>query len=180
MDLNKNIIYHEELGIGPDFVDLEKRFSIGTLAKESIKRKMKFETLSEEMRIFYVACTRAKEKLIITGSISNMERSIERWISSASLDYNIVLPSEVLKGKSYLDWIGMALCQHIDVTKLKDVIGVPNEIAKDDDSKWEINLWNKSDLINIVDLEDINTYDKYESNITYAKSLDRSIMDEVK
>ncbi len=39
MDLNKNILYHDELGFGPDFVDLEKRVSIGTIAKEAIKKK---------------------------------------------------------------------------------------------------------------------------------------------
>ena len=179
MDLNKNMLYHDELGLGPDFVDLEKRFSIGTLAKEAIKKKMKFETLSEEMRILYVACTRAKEKLIITGAINNIQRSIEKWMSSASLDHNIILPSEVLKGRSYLDWLGMALCQHNDGIKLRESIGVSNEISRDDDSKWEINLWNKSDLINRVDLEDIDTEDKYESKITYVDSMDKMIMEEV-
>ncbi len=64
------------------------------------------------MRILYVAFTRAKEKLIITGATRNLEKAIKKWISSASLDDNIILPSEVLKGKSYLDWIGMALCKH--------------------------------------------------------------------
>ena len=179
MDLNKNMLYHDELGLGPDFVDLEKRFSIGTLAKEAIKKKMKLETLSEEMRILYVACTRAKEKLIITGAISNIQRAIEKWMSSASLDHNIILPSEVLKGRSYLDWVGMALCQHNDGIKLREAIGVSNEISKDDDSKWEINLWNKNDLINRVDLEDIKTDEKYESNITYVDSIDKTIMEEV-
>ena len=130
MDLNKNMLYHDELGFGPDFVDLEKRFSIGTLAKEAIKKKMKIETLSEEMRILYVACTRAKEKLIITGAIRNIQKSIEKWMSSASLDHNIILPSEVLKGRSYLDWLGMALCQHNDGIKLREAIGVSNEISK--------------------------------------------------
>ena len=179
MDLNKNMLYHDELGLGPDFVDLEKRFSIGTLAKESIKKKMRLETLSEEMRILYVACTRAKEKLIITGAISNIQRAIEKWMSSASLEHNIILPSEVLKGRSYLDWVGLALCQHNDGIKLREAIGVANEISKDDDSKWEINLWNKNDLINRVDLQDIKTDDKYESNITYVDSLDKVIMEEV-
>ena len=179
MDLNKNMLYHDELGLGPDFVDLEKRFSIGTLAKESIKKRMKLETLSEEMRILYVACTRAKEKLIITGAISNIQKAIEKWMSSASLDHNIILPSEVLKGRSYLDWIGMALCQHNDGIKLREAIGVANEVSKDDDSKWEINLWNKNDLINIVELEDIKADDNYESNITYVDSIDENIMAEV-
>lgn len=147
MDLNKNILYHDELGFGPDFVDLEKRVSIGTIAKEAIKKKMKLETLSEEVRILYVACTRAKEKLIITGTVNNIQKSIEKWISSASLDYNLILPSEILKGKSYLDWIGMSLCQHNDGKILREKIAVSNEISKDDNFKWDIKLWKRSDIV---------------------------------
>ena len=147
MDLNKNILYHDELGFGPDFVDLEKRVSIGTIAKEAIKKKMKLETLSEEVRILYVACTRAKEKLIITGTVNNIQKSIEKWVSSASLDYNLILPSEILKGKSYLDWIGMSLCQHNDGKVLREKIAVSNEISKDYNSKWDIKLWKRCDIV---------------------------------
>ena len=154
MDLNKGILYHDELGLGPDFIDLEKRVSIGTLAKESIKKKMKLETLSEEMRILYVACTRAKEKLIITGAVGDIKKSIDRWINSASLDKNKILESEVLKGKSFIDWIGMALCKHADGKILREYNGSTEEITKIDRSKWEINLFNKIDLIKDKDYEE--------------------------
>ena len=164
MDLNKNILYHDDLGLGPDYIDLDKRFSINTIAKDAIKKKIKFETLSEEMRILYVACTRAKEKLIVTGSVRDIEKSIEKWVSAASLDKNIILPSEVLKGKSYLDWLGMALCQHNDGPVLRDYIRVSNEIAKDDDSKWTIRIWNKSELASKVK-DDIDEEDENELSI---------------
>lgn len=164
MDLNKNILYHDDLGLGPDYIDLDKRFSINTIAKDAIKKKIKFETLSEEMRILYVACTRAKEKLIVTGSVRDIEKSIEKWVSAASLDKNIILPSEVLKGKSYLDWLGMALCQHNDGQVLRDYIRVSNEIAKDDDSKWTIRIWNKSELASKVK-DDIDEEDENELSI---------------
>lgn len=179
MDLNKNMLYHDELGFGPDFVDLEKRFSIGTLAKDAIRKKMKIETLSEEMRILYVACTRAKEKLIITGAVRNTEKAIERWSSSASLDNNRILSSEVLKGKSYLDWIGMALCQHKDGCKLREAIGVSDEISKDDVSKWEINLLNKKDFINNEIFEEIVYDDKNAEYITSATSLNSQNFEQI-
>lgn len=147
MDLNKGILYHDELGFGPDYVDLEKRVSIGTIAKEAIKKKMKLETLSEEVRILYVACTRAKEKLIITGTVNDVQKNIERWMNAASLDSRLILPSEVLKGKSYLDWIGMSLCQHNDGTVLREKIAGSNEISKNDESKWDIRLWSRNDII---------------------------------
>lgn len=179
MDLNKNMIFHDELGFGPDFVDLEKRFSIGTIAKESIKKKMRFETLSEEMRILYVACTRAKEKLIMTGTVKNIQKSIEKWLSSASLEYNRILPSEVLKGRSYLDWVGMALCHHRDGGILNEVIGSVNEISKNDSSKWKINLWNKSELINKIDLESSGQDENNEQSIIYNTLLDKEVSEEI-
>lgn len=100
-------------------------------------------------------------------------------MSSASLEHNIIVPSEVLKGRSYLDWLGMALCQHNDGIVLREAIGVSNEIAKDDTSKWKINLWNKSDLINIVDLEEIEIREEYRSNMTSVNQLDKTIIQEV-
>lgn len=176
MDLNNNILYHDELGIGPDFVDINKRFSIGTLAKEAIKKKIKLETLSEEMRILYVAYTRAKERLIITGAVNNIDKIIEKWMNSAALEHNLILPSEVMKGKSYLDWIGMALCQHNDGSVLREKIAASNEISKDDSSKWKVKLWNKADLINIDDLDDETEKGKLESNAINNNSLNESTL----
>ena len=133
--------------LNKDYVDLEKRNSYSTLAKEAIKKKILFETLSEEMRILYVAFTRAKEKLIITGAVRNLEKSIEKWYSAANLDENIIPPSEVLKGKSYLDWIGMALCKHRDGEEFRKYIAVPFGLTVNDFSIWKVKLWNKKDLI---------------------------------
>jgi ATP-dependent helicase/nuclease subunit A len=144
MDLNKSILYHDDLGFGPDYVDLERRNSYSTLAKEAIKKKILLETLSEEMRILYVAFTRAKEKLIITGATKNLEKSISRWVSSAALDEDIVPASEVLKGKSYLDWIGMAICKHRDGEELRKYIGANSCSIINDFSTWKTKMWTKN------------------------------------
>ncbi|MBX7291545.1 helicase-exonuclease AddAB subunit AddA [Clostridium chauvoei] len=144
MDLNNPILYHDDLGFGPEYVDLEKRNAYSTLPKEAIKKRIRLETLSEEMRILYVAFTRAKEKLIITGATSNLEKSISKWCSAAALDSELVLPSEVLKGKSYLDWIGMALCKHRDGNPLRDYIGAYKDIITNDFSTWSVQFWNKN------------------------------------
>ncbi len=143
-DLNKSILYHDDLGFGPDYVDLERRNSYNTLAKEAIKKKILLETLSEEMRILYVAFTRAREKLIITGATKNLEKSISRWVSSAALDEDIVPASEVLKGKSYLDWIGMAICKHRDGEELRKYIGANSCSIINDFSTWKTKMWTKN------------------------------------
>ena len=177
MDLNKSILYHDELGIGPDYIDIEKRFSIGTIAKEAIKKKMRLETLSEEVRILYVALTRAKEKLIITGSVNNIQKAIEKWYSSASLDKKSILPSEVLKGKSYLDWIGMALCQHNDGKVMREAIAVNDEISKDDSSKWKINMYTRAELTNREESDEEES--DYTSKIVDSEELDKDTFNEV-
>ena len=169
MDLNNSILYHDELGFGPEYVDLEKRNSYSTLPKEAIKKRIRLETLSEEMRILYVAFTRAKEKLIITGATRNLEKTLSSWTSSAALDEEIILPSEVLKGKSYLDWIGMALCKHRDGDKLRDYVGAPLDLVTNDLSTWEVSFWTKSDLIGDEKNESVDNIE--EKNLLINKKI---------
>ena len=108
MDLNQNILLHQELGIGVKYIDYQKQVQYDTLTKEAIRNKIFTETLSEEMRILYVALTRAKEKLYITGLKKDYDKEIEKMEEQASrynkIDdkINYIL---VKKYKKYLDWI---------------------------------------------------------------------------
>ena len=134
-DLNNSILLHQDLGFGSTLINSEKRIKYNTLAKEAIKIKMKQETLSEEERILYVALTRAKEKLFITGRSKDFEKELElkkqeialyKLQNSKNIELegepknseNIKLESEIKnsdnikldykliqKGKSYLDWL---------------------------------------------------------------------------
>lgn len=73
-DLNEQIIIHQDLGIGVKYIDEKRKIEYPTLAKQAISLSVTKETLSEEMRILYVALTRAKEKLIITGISKDLEK----------------------------------------------------------------------------------------------------------
>ena len=97
-DSTGKIILHSELGIGADYIEPENRIKDTTLIKEAISRKIKTENLGEELRILYVALTRAKEKLILTGNIKNVEKSQEKW----NEEINFYTLSNA---KNYLDWI---------------------------------------------------------------------------
>ena len=176
MDLNNNILYHEELGFGPELVDLDKRVSYPTLPKEAIKQRIRLETLSEEVRILYVAFTRAKVKLIITGAVNGLEKWITKCCNAAALDKDIILPSEVLKGKSYLDWIGMAICKHKDGEILRELVGSNDIRIKDDLSTWSVKTWTKSDLV--VDKKDSDVDEINEDNLLInsdCSSVDKEI-----
>ncbi len=108
MDLNQSILLHQELGIGVKYIDYERQVQYDTLTKEAIRNKIFTETLSEEMRILYVALTRAKEKLYITGlkkdynkEIEKMQNQVNRY-NKTNDKINYIL---VKKYKKYLDWI---------------------------------------------------------------------------
>ena len=76
-DLNEELIMHQDLGFGPKYINCARALEYTTLAKEALKIKLKRETVSEEMRVLYVALTRAKEKLIITGLSKDIEKSLK-------------------------------------------------------------------------------------------------------
>ncbi|EJO5348335.1 helicase-exonuclease AddAB subunit AddA [Clostridium botulinum] len=147
-DLNKNILFHRDLGYGPDYVDIERRIAYPSLVKNIIKNKIRLETLSEEMRILYVALTRSREKLIITGLINDIDKTVENWLSLSD-NKNKVPEYHVMGGRTYLDWIGPAVIKHKDAVSFREELKLASELCNivDDKSKWKIELWNKKELL---------------------------------
>lgn len=148
-DMNESILLHQDLGFGPDVVDYKRRLSWPSAAKEAIKEKIRAETLSEEMRILYVAMTRAREKLIITGSVNDISKKAQKWIS-IPIPGCVKLPAyEMLNGSSFLDWICPAVIRHKDCKMLRKAAGSDDghkAHMPDDTPQWSIKLWNKSDV----------------------------------
>ena len=117
-DIYRSILLHQDIGFGPDIVDIT-RFKYASVAKLAIQMKVRTETLSEEMRILYVAMTRAREKLIITGSVRKLDSAKKKWLDMSKSDSDCKLePYNMLKAQSYLDWICSALTRHEDCGEL--------------------------------------------------------------
>ena len=143
MDLNDSVLLHQEMGIGVKYIDYDKQIQYDTLSKASLRSKMLIETLSEEMRILYVALTRAKEKLIITGikndyqkDFLKMSEQIERYIKKDG-KINTIL---IKKYKKYLDWILLVYeyekeknknCMLLNLYKKKDILNRCKKIQKE-------------------------------------------------
>ena len=108
-DLKKDkILLHQELGIGVKYIDYNAQIQYDTLTREAVKILAETENLAEEMRVLYVALTRAKEKLFITGIIKNIDDKIEKLEKQVSMypkESNKINPILVKKAKSYLEWI---------------------------------------------------------------------------
>ena len=154
-DLNKPILLHQDIGLGPKLINSEKRVEYNTLAKEAIKVRSRKETISEEMRILYVALTRAKEKLIITGLSKDLQKDFkekEQLLSMYSKDKNSFDQVKKIDYKllekyiSYLDWLELVYLYNKD--KIDDIVEL-KEYKKDDVLKM------KKDKIETKDIEEL-------------------------
>ena len=142
-DLNKKVLLHQDIGLGPTYTNYEKKIEYPTLAKEAIKIVTKREVLAEEMRVLYVALTRAKEKLVITGiekdvndSIDSKQKELEIYKDNIENKMN---PNLVGKYKSYIDWIELVYLKNKDKDIMKFNIINKKDILKENTEEKEEN-----------------------------------------
>lgn len=151
-DLNDNILLHQDIGFGPTIMDATRKIKYSSIAKDAIKLKMKQETLSEEQRILYVALTRAKEKLYITGRSKDFTKYVQdkNKVLEMYESENIKLDAKLMKkANSYLDWImyvylfnqGRTIILKGESYKLSDII--------------TLNVSNKKDLLKTLAKEEV-------------------------
>ena len=116
-DTRSKMVLHPELGIGLDYMDGKKRIKSPTIAKKAIAKQIDLENLGEELRVLYVALTRAKEKLILTGTLKDAAEKLEFYRQQANLSKVAARPLSYLtrEGASgYLDWILPAVLSYGD------------------------------------------------------------------
>lgn len=129
-DIYKRLIFHQELGLGPEFVDTTLRVKSPTLLKKTIAKKMNEELIAEELRVLYVAMTRAKEKLILTGAMKKPEKRYETWQEQAqTIGEQGLLFSYVAKAKTYYDFICPLLFS----------CGISNAILESENALYSVN-----------------------------------------
>lgn len=116
-DTRSKMVLHPELGIGLDYMDGKKRIKSPTIAKKAIAKQIELENLGEELRVLYAALTRAKEKLILTGTLKDAAEKLEFYRQQANLSKATDRPLSYLtrEGASgYLDWILPAVLSYGD------------------------------------------------------------------
>ncbi|MCI8984289.1 MAG: helicase, partial [Hungatella sp.] len=126
-DVRGKLLIDSDLGIAADYLDVETRVKTPTLKKNVLKRKMDGDNLGEELRVLYVAMTRAKEKLIMTCTDRYLEKKMEKWRQktwdSRQIPYTILLTAG-----SYLDWMLMAVPEesplfHVEKMSVEELVG---------------------------------------------------------
>lgn len=139
-DTNASILFHKDLGLGPKYVNPDTRQTCDTIAKSSMKQVIRLESLSEEMRVLYVALTRAKDRLILIGSCSDLQKTAGRWAKPVSA-YSLS------KGRSYLDWIGPILMRHPAGNSLRNLLDEDFDQALwNHNSRWQIEFHGRGEV----------------------------------
>lgn len=148
-DIRKAYMLDKEYGFAAKYVNVEKRISYPSLPQIAFKRKKKMEMLAEEMRVLYVALTRAKEKLYLTGTIKDASKKIEQWNDVSANTEWLLKDFERAGAGCYMDWVGPALIRHQDSNELRkfDNILVPEEITSHP-SSWKITFISADEINN--------------------------------
>jgi len=161
-DIKRPLLMHKELGLGPQ-IQREDGVSYPTLAKLALKERIKREMLAEEMRLLYVAMTRARERLFLVGACRSLNSRILSWAKAAEMaDFSGIeadpsvpisdagsesprmfskiapLPDFWLsRAECFLDWIGAALCRHSRAEVLRERAGLHKLGAVDEAEEKE-------------------------------------------
>ncbi|MFD1031211.1 helicase-exonuclease AddAB subunit AddA [Metaplanococcus flavidus] len=116
MDFRKSYMFDQDYGLAVKAVNPDSRVEYTSLPFLAVKERKQLQMKAEEMRVLYVAMTRAKERLFLTASIKDPESLFDRWKTAAP---EVRLPDFVRsRAKGYLDWIGPAIARHPDAEEL--------------------------------------------------------------
>ncbi|UNC91798.1 UvrD-helicase domain-containing protein [Candidatus Contubernalis alkaliaceticus] len=152
-DLHGDFLLHKKLGFGPKRVDMDKKVIYPTLPFLAVKKRLGMEMLAEEMRVLYVAMTRAEEKLIMVGTVNDLCKETIKWSGTLVQDKiskKVIFSSYArASAKSYLDWVGPSMLNHPAAEKLRDLLPNVESFSgepKKEGSRWKVTLLSCGDL----------------------------------
>lgn len=151
-DEKGGFLVHEDLGVGVRHLEAEMNLVSETLKQKLIKERIRRDSASEEMRVLYVALTRAKERLIITGTIKDKEKTVAKWKESGErIRANLKSPREALHDSTMGDWIMPILLslEGVEPTKGELSQGYRKE------GSFNLNIYDKASLTLGNDRKDI-------------------------
>ena len=162
-DVNQSLILDMDLGLGTDYVDPERRIRNKTLRRMAIAGKLKEESLAEELRVLYVALTRAKEKLIMTGV---SEKAQEKWEQCTEMPTESLSYLDFVEAGSYLDFVLPIL----PMTSVKVTVVDKNELVAEQMQEQLQMAQKRDNLRYAASLADGEAYEQLleRMNATYA------------
>lgn len=146
-DMRSPLLIHNRLGLGPFVRDTKLLAEYTTLPREAVMSILKREMLSEELRILYVALTRAKEKLIIVSSVKNLDDKISNLALKMGNGEKIE-PFLLMSSRSFSEWLLACLLRHPSCAALRErVKGGIEPFDTNSEIKLNITKYNEQDTI---------------------------------
>jgi ATP-dependent helicase/nuclease subunit A len=129
-------------GVGLKIIDEGNGLKLSSLAWQAINQKRKEQNLAEEMRILYVAMTRAKDKLILSGAAES--KNCRRLLSNVVLNNCAKLPAWLIKdAKSELDWVMLSLARY---KKLNAHFELPVKVNSKDENLFDLKIYRPEEI----------------------------------
>lgn len=179
-DMNEKIVLDNNLGIGANYIVDGIEFP--TIAKDAIKIKANKEAISEEMRVLYVALTRAKEKLIIVGTSDNVEKKLGEKVDEINKYYKFKKPEKlnpklVEKYKTYLDWIELVYKYNDNPFMKLSIINKSELMAEAQSKEQEETRKHKAEIIKEINEHRINKeeYEKINQMLNYTYKYEKDV-----
>ncbi len=150
-DGRETVLCHKELGLGFKCTDVAKRVQYPTLARDAVARRIERDTLAEEMRLLYVALTRAKEHLIVTATVPNSQAKLQQLRLGLGDKPH---PQQVMRADSMSTWLLLALLTHADGNELRRRVQLPM-LPETEPASWQLRTWQPTSITQeTVSLED--------------------------
>ncbi len=143
-DMQKPMLFHPKLGVGPKGLDRERMVEFPTLARKAVAAQLEREMMAEELRLLYVAMTRAREKLILTCALTGGGRDLQRLATDAGCP---VEPQALLATQSTGQWVLLAALARPDGGALRRAADAYVEpTTADCGPAWDIRWVDGTDL----------------------------------
>ncbi len=168
------VVLDREMGLGPNYVDAEKGFWLVTAAKKAICAKSEMENMAEEMRVLYVALTRAREKLVITGYVSNPEKESIKWILNGRKRGGRINPGTVMGATSHLEWIMSGISDRGNYEIVMETAGLTVKTVHARKSHYNIKYMYPTEIRQLLDGSvKVNETTGQELELSYKELRDR-------
>ena len=138
MDFKENYLFDQHFGIAVKAIDPDLRIAYQSLPFIALKERKQLQAKAEEMRILYVAMTRAREKLFMTLTPKSLDQSVQKWGAVGYVEESLPVPPFIRSGAmSYFDWLGPAWMR---LPEFQQVTGVHSSVQKPLPGNWTFEL----------------------------------------
>lgn len=146
-DTSEALVIHSDLGVGLYEMQTNPRVKKQSLIRTEIAEQIRKESLGEELRVLYVALTRAKEKLILTGTIKDRQKTMSKYVGNVLPKVPIAF-SQRVKAATYLDWLIPAVLSYPDKYEIGFVL--PDELALDEAEEQAEQVMKRSETESLI------------------------------